>query len=352
VTPRTEPRPLAAALAATLAALALALAGCGHGGRLKFTKGLQPRAPLAVRLALVGPVALRWDEPSALLSYVRAQEVAGAIAERGQLAVLGPGQLGPGQGGAAQELDTADLHRVALRQGLKLEEVLLFKPWAERRVAQSAARLTDAKGKAAGSAAAAEVTLVAHLEVSHPATHALLVEVQVEGQGDPLAEHSPLDAHPELAALLREATQAALEQLGPALRLPEKLDLGLVAAPGAGPAMSFASRTQRALREVLHGQDELAQDLAVENALALWAPDLEAVESRALRRAPVSLLVREASGRAAEAGLRRGDLILGINGAPASRSYDLLTALRLAGAPLKLTVRRGAEDLTLTLAAK
>ncbi len=353
VTPGIGPRHRAALLAvASAASLAVVLAGCGHGGRLKLTAGPKPPAALPVRLALVGSVALRWDEPSALLSFVRAQDVASAIAERGQLAVLGPGQLGPGADGAAEELDTADLHRVALRQGLKLEELLVFKPWAERRVARSAARLTDAKGKAAGSAAAAEVTLVAHLEVLHPATHALLVEVQVEGQGDPLAEHSPLDAQPELAALLREATQTALEQLGPLLRLPEPLDLGLATAPGAGPAMAFAGRTQRSLREVLHGQDELAQDLAVENALALWAADLEGLESRSLRRAPVSLLVREASGRAAEAGLRAGDLILGINGLPASRPYDLLTALRLTAAPLKLSVRRGPAALSLTLGAR
>ena len=244
-------------------------AACSHGPRLRVTAGPAPAEKLPLKLALVGPVGLRWDEPSALLAFARAQDVAGALAASGQLAVLGPGQLGPGPDGAAQDLESADLSRVALKRGLRLDEVVVARAWAERRVASSAARLTDAQGKPVGAALAAEVALVAHLELYHPATHTLLVEVIAEGPGDPAAEHPALDAHPELGPLLAAATHRALEALERSLRLPLALDLGLSLVPGPGPAISFQARGLRSLREATRAQDELAQDLALENALKL-----------------------------------------------------------------------------------
>jgi PDZ domain len=334
--------------AAALAALALC--ACSPKARLQLHAGPRPSAPLPVKVALVGPVSLRWEEPTALLAFVRAQDVGMAIAARGQMGVVGPGQLGLGPNGAPQELEQADLYRVALKLGLKPEELLVVKPWAERRVAQSAAHLTNREGKAAGQALAAEVVLVAHVEVSHFATHAQLVEVAVEGQSDPFADHSPLDAQPELAALLVQATSAALDQLLPALQPLPKVELGLSLVPGPGPALSYGPRPQRSLREGMQALDELQQDVTIDQAVALWAGDLGEAEQRALRRAPVGLLVREAKGAAAAAGLQPGDVLAQVNGAPASRPWDLLTASRLAPAkPLQLTVRRGAGDLSVAL---
>ena len=338
--------PLSALLASLLVALA---AACSHGPRLRVTAGPALKAKLPVRLALVGPVALRWDEPSALLSFARAQDVAGALAAGGKLAVLGPGQLGAGPDGAAQELESADLSRVAMRRGLRLDELLVARAWAERRVASSAARLTDAQGKPVGAAAAAEVTLVAHVELFYPATHTLLVEVVTEGPGDPAAEHPALDAQPELGPLLAAATRRGLEELERGLQLPAPLDLGLSLVPGPGPALSFSTRGLRSLREEVRTQDELAQDLAVENALAVLAPGLGDDEARLLRRAQVSLLVREVSGRAEAAGLRPGDVITAADGRPVQQAHDLATAALLGKLPLQLSVQRAGTAVVIEL---
>ena len=332
-----------------LALIAAGAAACSHGARLRVTTGVKVTRPLGVRLALVGPVLLRWEEPSALLAFARAQDIVNELTGSGQLAVFGPGQLGPGPDGAPQELEGADLARVALRRGLRLDQLVFVRAWAERRLSSSAAKLTDAQGKHAGAASAAEVTLVAHLEISHPATHSLLVEVAAEGTGDPAAEHPVLDSHPELGPLLVAATRAALHALEGSLQLPPPLDLGLSLAPGPGPALNYRTRGLRSLREIVQGQDELAQDLAALNVLAVVAPGLGDGEARLLRRSPEALLVRDARGRAEEAGLRPGDLITAVGGAPAQQVQDPLTAALLGKLPLQLAVRRADTALTLEI---
>ncbi|SNY68780.1 M50 family metallopeptidase [Paractinoplanes atraurantiacus] len=52
---------------------------------------------------------------------------------------------------------------------------------------------------------------------------------------------------------------------------------------------------------------------------------------------------------AAEAGLRPGDRIVSVAGTPTPQWADVLTAVRAAAGPTPLTVRRGADTLTLTV---
>ncbi|MFF5083270.1 M50 family metallopeptidase [Actinoplanes sp. NPDC000266] len=65
--------------------------------------------------------------------------------------------------------------------------------------------------------------------------------------------------------------------------------------------------------------------------------------------ASTTCVTTAASCPAAEAGLRPGDRIVSVAGTPTPQWADVLTAVRAATGPTPLTVRRGAETLTLSV---
>lgn len=75
-----------------------------------------------------------------------------------------------------------------------------------------------------------------------------------------------------------------------------------------------------------------------------------AAEGEAVPEGAVRVLGPNPAGRAAGAGLRLGDLIVALDGRPVGGTLGLEIALRTLSAPVVLSVRRGTESLTLTLA--
>ena len=248
---------------------AAGLSGCAHGVVVHAHRGPQPQRT-SVRLALVSPVELRWDEPSSLLAYLRTLDVEEALCWRGALATLGPGELAalPGQSESPGE---GDVSRVALKTGVPVGQILLVRTSAERREQRSAVNLDDAKGRAAGSARDALVTLVARVELSIPALHLLLAEASAEEELEPSIDHPMLDAQPELGPLLRRAVDAAVAEIGGDLQLPAALDLGLQTMPAPAPALTFALPKGRTFPQSIGSQDALEQEVSRDAALDLLA---------------------------------------------------------------------------------
>ncbi len=348
-------------LSAAACALLVSL-GCAHVV-VHARKG-EVAGEVKARLVLVAPVDLRWEEPSSLLSYARSLDVEEAVCRGARLATLGAGELAQLPGGESSPNEN-DVSRVALKSGVPVGEIVLLAASAERREQRSSVNLDDAKGKAAGMARDAQVTLVARVELSLPAMHLMLAEASAEEQIDPGADHPLLDAQPELAALLRRATDEAFAVLGKSLAQPPAIELGLRTLPAAAAALGYASPRGKSFAQSIGAQDSLEQEVSRDAALDLLAhagpplhspsgseepiPPLAKSERRAFRASARGLTVVEARGRARASGLLPGDQILELDGLPATHPCAPLRAAQLSGAGVKAVVQRGSETKTIGL---
>jgi acetyl esterase/lipase len=96
------------------------------------------------------------------------------------------------------------------------ESVLVFRPWVEKRVASSQKEVMVSKGKNAGVEHAEETVYVAHLEVIHPSTQEMLIELALEASVDPFAIHTQEgDPTPEATVLLQHLVREALKMVQP-----------------------------------------------------------------------------------------------------------------------------------------
>ena len=344
-----------------LAAL-LGASACSHV-KVHARKG-EVSGQIVPKLVLVAPVELRWEEPSSLLAYARSLDVEEAVCRGARLATLGAGELLQNLSGEASPNEN-DVSRVSLKTGVPVAEIVLLSASAERREQRSSVNLDDAKGKAAGSARDAQVTLVARVELTLPAMHLLLAEASAEEMVDPGAEHPMFDAQPELTALLRRATDEAFAVLGKSIAPPEPIDLGLRALPAAAPALTFALPRGKSFAQSVAAQDSLEQEVSRDGALDLLAragppllsasgqeepvPALTAAERRAFKASSRGLTVIESRGRARAAGLQPGDQILELDGVPATHPCAALRAARLSGGSVKVEVQRGGETKHLWL---
>ncbi len=327
---------------------ALLLAACAHGVKVHSKVGAV-NGVIDAQLVLVAPVELRWNEPSALLSYVRTLDVEEALCASGQLETFGPGEL-PAQLGTTESPSENDVSRTALRTGVPVAQILFLRASAERREQRSSVHLKDAGGRAAGNALDALVTLVAHVELSQPATHLVISDVTVEAELDPTLDRPLLDAQPELGPLLQRAVAEALSAASSKLVLPAPIELGLRSLAAPGPALSYSSGPHRSFAESLGHEDALEQEVSRGAALELFtqrtSPQSGAGRVRADRP---GLLVLEAHGRARASGLVPGDRIVSIDGAPASHPCAAVRATLLSRKHAHIVVDRAGQQLTLSL---
>lgn len=299
--------------AALLCALAVLATGCKSG----FQKKLFVAPSLSASAVFVTPFGFRWPEP-AYRSFELSHKVLDIAQEKvgEQVLLFGPPEFKVYR---AEDNGWAGSSAVTLLPAARVrpENALLLRPWAEKRITSSRREITNAQGKAVGVGAGEDVTFIGHVELIHPSTQTLVVEVVGEAAVDPFAEKKPeeeADPAPELTKLMQALTAEAFAQLQGHLKPP--------AAPRELPVVSLAFHPAEAFRYAEEGRpalDSLAQD-ALELELLRTArvryanPSLSDAEAAKLLKLPGGLIVKEAKPGSP---LKEGDVITTVEGQPA-----------------------------------
>ncbi|MBJ6762093.1 hypothetical protein JGU66_15075 [Myxococcaceae bacterium JPH2] len=224
----------------------------------------------------------------------------------------------------------SDAVAVLAPYGVRPDAALVLRPWAEKRTQSGSHELEDAKGRTVGHAASEDVTYVGHVEVVHPASQQLVLEVSAEAAVNPFAERADegADPAPELTAMMELLTREALRALGGALQQPR------VPAPALG-RVAWVPWEALDLTQELSQRDALDAEVLRHQRLRFANPGEEDTMLNALQSAPAGLLVREGptSGK-----LAPGDIVLTLDGRPALP--QALARARLAPVPVEARVKR------------
>jgi len=323
--------------------LACALASCasGAGSQVRVERSL-PEAPINARVAAVYPYAFRWDEPP-VHSYQKAMDTVLLLASKGRLLLFGPDEFAVLRPGDPDPRVATDLARVLAVRGLDTRGYLVFRGWAERRVAQGSA-VVEGKGRTLASSSE-DVTYVAHLAVVDGGTGQTILELSAQAPGMPPENRPDYDPLPELTALNRRLVQAAWEAIEPMLTAPP-----LKAVPVEGdwlPAagLDYSPPGKRSLREQLLTMDPLEANLARMTLYQYFNPSATPRLLHDELRLPGGIYVGSVSADLQQF-LQQGDVIAFVNGEMVVGPHVLQRALNLSKDQLlQLKVSRGAAWL-------
>ncbi|MBX5484723.1 MAG: hypothetical protein IRZ16_23110 [Myxococcaceae bacterium] len=297
-----------------------------------------------ISVIAVYPFGFRWDEPA-----YRSFELSGRLIQlvldrsKHQVHVFGPGEFGLFRPDDDNVYAASTLATLLGGIGKTPGEVVVLRPWAERRTESSSRTLVDAHGKAVGHQRSEEVTYVGHVEVIHAATRQRLVELTREVVADPFAirDDDGADPTPELTALMEALTDEALSALEPQLVLAGTFarvpGLSLDVTPEL--AFAYSEPGRPALDATLVKMDPLDRELFVTARARFLNPQLRPDDAAKLASRPGGLHVHVP---APGAPLHPGDVITQVNGGPAYP--QALVRARLLPGPDTLKVRRASGD--------
>lgn len=311
-------------LALLLMAL-LAVACHGRGTPLQV-RGAVPKAQ-DVSAVAVAPFEFRWDEPGWRVVALSQRLVGVALAQAGDRALFfGPTELQVTQAkgnGLARDVVAA-----LATYGVQPDGLMVLRPSAEQRIQSGERELIDTQGYTVGQSATEVVMYVGRVEVLHPATREVLLEVFGEATVNPYADipEDSADPAPELTLLMEELTREALRGLSNHLKPPR--------APSPAMATSLAWAPWDVLDGASGTPDEEAQSLRKQR-LRFANPDAEAALLETLARRPGGLYVRAAPEGAK---LSAGDLVLTLDGRPALP--QTFARARLALVPVEARVQQ------------
>lgn len=327
-------------LCAAVIASALLLAACAHteGGKLQEAK--QAR----ISVIAVYPFGFRWDTPA-----YRSFELTGRLIDEVlhqsefQTLVYGPGEFRLYQPDDDNIYAASTLGALLPQIQRRPEELVVLRPWAERRVQSSSRSLVNAAGKTLGQEQTEEVTYVGHVDVIHARTQQRIGELSGEVEADPFAvrEDDGADPTPELTALMRSLTREAMAQLRPQLRPAGTFSPLRGLSLDVTPHLSFAySEPGRpAYDAAVAKMDPLDREVFVTARVRFANPQLSPEQAAKLAKLPGGLHVHVPTPTAP---LQAGDVILQVNGEPA-HPQTLIRARILAG-PDSLKIRRASGD--------
>jgi hypothetical protein len=335
---------------ATFAAL-IALVACG-GVTVKQTVSQGP--PIPARVVAVYPFGLRWKAP-AYRSYELAMDEVSTVLAGGDLGAIGPTEFQVRSYESDALFGATSLASVLAPWGLRPENVLALRGWAERREARGVEVLYDTNGKPIGQRKNAEVKVVVHEELLGPSGGGLVAEAWAEVPVDPFADHPSYDPDPELHRWVGKLTQTVLAAAAERLQtVPQVADLGVDLTLDPRDEEAFELPGRPALATLLAGVQPLDKEAARLDRLLYFDPDLPAKQIELFERLPQGLYVKGVrSETAAKAGLMAGDLIVAVHGETAAGEQTLRRWLSLSapGQPVELTVLRAADHVAIHLPA-
>ena len=319
-----------AGLPLACAVLLVTLTGVACRTSYRTQRAIPPE--LTAHAVVVYPFGFRWEQPAWRSVELSQRLVDEALALAGDEALFfGPSEIRVyrPQDDNAWVASNAVVRLAA--QGIRAEQGLVLRPWAERRVQSALRELQDAQGRPAGVGNVEETTFVGHVEVLHPSSGQVLVEVSGEAVSDPFAERTDegegADPAPVLTKLMVDLTREALSALDGTLRPPR---------PPSPPLAQVALLPWEALdlTSTLAPLDALDAEVVRHQRLRFANPTLGPDAVARLSRLPAGLYVLEAP----EGGkLAPGEVVVGLEGAPALP--QALARVRFSPTPVQARVR-------------
>ncbi len=227
---------------------------------------------------------------------------------------------------------------------LKAEHTVVLRPWAEQRQFTAQKQLLDAKGRAIGITTVQERTYIGHLEVLHPSSKEVLIELSAEVTPDPFAatDEDEADPAPELTALMERLTAAAAAALGDHAQPPSPIQpLGFSVHWSPKAALSYSEEGRPAIEFDLTRMDVVEAELFTQARVRFANPGISDGESARLSKLPGGLRVVEANPGSK---VGPGDLLMAIDGQPAL--LPSIGRLRFGALPKPVKVRRDTGEIT------
>lgn len=325
------------------ALVALTLAGCS-GPSVRRT--LDDREDLVpVRAVAVYAFGFRWDEPPHR-AYGRAIQQVDEVLTSGRFLVLGPEEFTVYRPEDDDVFSATTLVGAMNERGIKPGEFAVLRGWAEKRVLTAVKQLTDAAGRPIGGVRDDQVTVVAHLDVIHPAQRRVLGSFESAEEVD-LFREPDTDPLPELTRAIRAVTRDALEALGGRLVGAATLPIPFQYAWNPRPALEWKGEAARSTAEAQGSLDVLDRDVARRAVFAEFDPEGDGAHGRAYDRNPQGLWVTDAGE---VEGLATGDLVIEANGKAVVGPHVLHREIN-RGEKVELGVMRGRDRIEVTLPA-
>jgi hypothetical protein len=286
---------------------------------------------LGVSAVVVYPFGFRWGAPAWREVELSQRLVGVALAEAGDKALFfGPSEVRVYRPEDDNAWAASDAVTLLASQGVRQEAAVVLRAWAERRVQGGQRELVDNRGATVGRSAQEDVVYLGHVEVLHPATRKVVLEVSGDAAADPFAEvrDEGADPTPELTRLMEELTREALKALAGSLKAPRP------PSPPLATSVAWVPWETLDLAAELFGKDALDAELLRHQRLRFANPGLEPLLLDTLARQPAGVYVRAAppGGK-----LSPGDVVLSLDGHPALPQG--LARARLAPVPVEARVQ-------------
>ena len=319
----------------------LLLFGCTAG--FKETIHL-PKEPVELTTVIVYPFGFRWPEPSYRSFELSQRLIDSAQSDYGdKLTFFGPTEFKVLRDGDNSGWVSTTALTLMTSNNEKAERAVMLRAWAEKRVTSSSSETFDKRGKAKGSNSNEETLYIGHVEIIHPSSREVLVEISGDARTDPFAEPTPeddFDPATTLTHLMMKLTQQALKtvaSLAPPREVKPDPKVQLALTPTASLAYKEEGRPSGS--EELGSKDPVEAELFVDNRARMLAPSLTDAQLPKVVKAPVGLFVTAAPPGSK---LSEGDVITGIDGGPPLPQH--FYRLRFSTVPAQLQVQRQGQQ--------
>jgi hypothetical protein len=293
---------------------------------------------LSASAVVVYPFLFKWPEPAWRSFELSQRLIDVALTEAGERAFFfGPSEFKVYRPDEDNAWAASNAVTLLAPYGVRPEQALVLRAWAERRTQSGQGELLDAQGRTVGQSTVEETTYVGHVEVLHPTTRQRVLELSGEARADPFAERTDdgADPSPELTRLMEGLTREALRALEEHLRPPREPSPA-PATVALVPWMAFEYSDEGRPSHVgaLSLMDPLDAEVLRQQRLRFANPALETAVLDRMTRLPAGLYVL-ASPPGSK--LAPGDLITQLDGQPALP--QVLARARLAPVSFQALLR-------------
>ncbi len=301
----------------------------------------RPAAPLALTTVFVYPVQVKGAAQPAWRTFEVTQRLVDVgVREAGDaLAFYGPSEFKVMRWDDEGAWVATTALPLLARAGSREDQGVVLRVSAERRVSSSVQEAVDAKGKPKGATSAEETVWLAKVDVVHPATREVLVEVSGQVATSPFDEplgDEEFDPAPRFTRLLEQLTAAAVrEARRHAAKRPAGPEHGLTLAVTPKTSVGWHDEGTPSAEVEVFRMDPLEAEVFLQNRARFLSPWLADPLPMKLSKLPAGTCVVAAPG---DAKLKPGDVVTEVDGQPGLP--QVLARARFLGRPVQLKVRR------------